>query len=435
MLVLMSRFMFAAAARTHVGACALAVLMAVAIPQTAQASPSDLFGFGGRSPALAGTTVSDAIDYDAVYINPAGLADVTGVRVTTGMLTGDFSIKIDKRDVGAPDPAGVVSGFTVPVPLKGKWKNRVGAGLAVFVPGQVINAVKSPFVGDPVFTLLDGKTKVVAMQGGLAARLTDKLRAGIGVWVLAGLNGGIHVSTDPSGRFATQSEQQLQSQYVALAGLRYHHSERLKLGMAVRGVARATYDIEITNELADSLPLTIPTVQIAGTAQYDPATVAFEASWQATDSLKLFGQLQYQRWSAYPPPTLKVVEQMPPALSPNFSDTVVPRVAAEFTKKLGSVELALRAGYFFSMSPAPEMNGRLSLFDNSRHVTTGGVGLSFPTFAIPLHLNAWAQTHFLVPRRHTKNLDLYEPGETIPYFSVETEGTLFAGGLTVGVDL
>ncbi len=413
----------------------LALVMVLVAPQVVQASPAQLFGFGARSPALAGAGVSDSSDYDAVYINPAGLADATGVRVTGGVLFGDFSLKIDGKDVGAPQPGGLLTGFTVPIPLQGNWKDRVGAGLALYVPGEVINAAQSPFVGDPVFALLDGDTRIVAMQGGIAMKVNDKWRAGVGVWVLAGLGGGIHVSTDPSGRFATQSEQQLQTQYVGMFGTQYHHSDRLKLGLVYRTSARASYDITITNELADSLPLTIPTVQIAGMAQYDPQTVAFEASWKATKELTLFGQLQYQRWSQFPPPTLKVVEQMPPAIDPGFSDTLVPRLSAEWTKKIGSASLSLRGGYFLAMSPAPEQSGRLSLLDNHRHVATAGIGLSLPTLAVPLHINAYAQTHYLVPRRHTKDLDIYDQGEVIPYFSIETEGSMIVGGLTVGIDL
>lgn len=413
----------------------LAAAVALCASSTAHASPAELFGFGARSPALAGAGVSDSTDYDAVYINPAGLADADRVRVTAGALFGDVKLKIDGNDVGADQPTGFLTGFTVPIPLKGKWQNRVGAALALFVPGEVINQARSPFVGDPTFVVLDGRTKVVAMQGGLAAKLNDRWRVGAGVWVLAGLGGGIHVSTDPSGRFATQSEQQLQTQYVGMFGAHYRPSDRLKLGVVFRTSARATYDITVTNDLADSLPLTIPTVQIAGTAQYDPATVALEGSYKLTPSLALYGQLQYQRWSAFPPPTLKVVESMPPAIDPGFSDTIVPRVAAEWTVPVSSAILRLRAGYFFAMSPAPEQSGRTSLLDNHRHVFSAGIGLSMPGFAIPFHINAWAQTHYLLPRRHTKDLDQYEPGEPIPFFSIETEGTMLVGGFTVGIDL
>ncbi len=432
----MSRLMFVDKSRRFiVRVGCLTVLLALAIPRAATASPAELFGFGGRSPALAGTGVADATDYDAVYINPAGLAEVDGLRVTVGGLFGEFSLDINGNDVGVDRPRGFIAGFAVPVPLQGRWKNRVGAALAFFVPGNVINAAHSPFVGDPVFTRLEHKTKIVAMQGGLAFKLTPQWRVGVGVWVLAGLGGGIHISTDPSGRFATRSEQQLQTNYVPMVGARYHMSDELQLGLVFRGVAAATYDITITNELADSLPLTIPTVQIAGTAQYDPMTLALEAAWSATPSLKLLGQLQYQRWSAYPPPTLKVVEAMPPAIQPGFHDTVVPRIAAEWTHASGSAILALRAGYFLAMTPAPEMDGRLSLFDNHRHVATGGFGFSLPGSALPLHVNAWAQAHFLMARRHTKDLDQFGPGEVLPFFTVKTGGRLIVGGVTVGVDL
>ena len=66
---------------TLLGAACVAILLSAS---TATASPLDLFGFGGRSPGMAGTGVALSTGYDSVYLNPAGLADVCCKRLTLG---------------------------------------------------------------------------------------------------------------------------------------------------------------------------------------------------------------------------------------------------------------------------------------------------------------------------------------------------------------
>jgi hypothetical protein len=70
------------------GFVALAMLV---VAMRAQASPLELFGFGGRSPALAATGVASA-DFEALYLNPAGLPEVSGRRLSVGTLFGSFSL-------------------------------------------------------------------------------------------------------------------------------------------------------------------------------------------------------------------------------------------------------------------------------------------------------------------------------------------------------
>ena len=59
-------------------------LLIAALTANAHASPLDLFGFGGKSPGMVGTGVATANDYDALYLNPAGLALVTRRRLALG---------------------------------------------------------------------------------------------------------------------------------------------------------------------------------------------------------------------------------------------------------------------------------------------------------------------------------------------------------------
>jgi long-chain fatty acid transport protein len=401
----------------------------------APASPLDLFGFGGRSPGLAGAGLATTTDYEAVFLDPAGLADVDRKRATIGGLYGDFALQLDGVDTGTEPARGLVVGGQVPMPLGGALRGRVGLGFGFFVPTAAINRVRAPRPGTPTYALLESRSQVVGLMVAVGVRVRPRLAVGLGVNALAVLRGGIAVTTDGSGRFTTQSEQRLLTRFAPIAGLRYHWRDDVEVGVVARAPSRSDYDIVVTSDLGDVLPLTLPAIRIAGNAQYDPWTVAAEAAWRASDTLTVTGQLAWQHWSGFPLPTENPVGGTPAQDPPGFHDTAVPRLAVERVAPALGGRLALRAGYAFLWSPAPEMRGRQSLLDNHRHLLAAGVGLAWPGRALPLHVDAWVQLHQLQARRHEKDVGLFPPGESVPFDVLATGGRIVVGGLTVGIDL
>ncbi len=401
----------------------------------ALASPLDLFGFGGRSPGLAGAGVASTTDYEAVYVNPAGLAEVTRKRATIGGLYGDFALKLDGVDTGTEPARGLVIGGQVPMPLGGALRDRVGLGFGFFVPTAAINRVRAPRPGVPTFALLESRSQVVGLQLAVGVRLRPRWSVGLGLNALAVLRGGIAVTTDGSGRFTTQSEQRLLTRFAPIAGVRWRWRPDVELAAVARAPSRSDYDIVVTNDLGAVLPLTLPAIRIAGNSQYDPWTVAAEAAWQVSDTVTVTGHLAWQHWRGFPLPTENPVAATPPQQPPGFHDTAVPRLAVErVASALGGV-LAVRGGYAFLWSPAPEMRGRQSLLDSHRHLFALGVGLAWPRSKLPLHIDAWVQLHQLQPRKHEKDPGLFPPGETVPFAVIATAGRIVVGGLTVGIDL
>lgn len=404
---------------------------------SAHASPVDLFGFGGRSPGMAGTGVASATGFDAAYINPAGLADNHRKRLTFGYMYGTFSLERDGRDTGTEDAQGLVFGGAMPIPMGGVMKDRVGFGIGFHIPPNAVNRARHPFPGEPVFELLETRAQVVGIQAAFGFKIRPWLRLGIGTQSLATLEGAIHVSTDSAGRFTTRSEQQLVTKFAPLMGARVlWPRKKMQLGLVLRGESRTDYQLLVTNNLAETLPLTIPTLTIGGTSQFDPLTVAGEVAWEASRDLMLNLQLAWQNWSHYPLPTVNAVANNPPQEPPNFHDIVIPRVSAQWTAfRSATRTLVVRGGYFFVPTPAPEMSGRQSMLDNHRHAFTLGAGAYFPGSTAPLYIDVWTQAHVLAPRNHTKDLSIYMPGEIAPYYSTSTKGRILVGGLTLGVDI
>ncbi len=422
-------------------AIALATLVCATLALTlaparhASASPLELFGFGGRSPGMAGAGVASTEGYDATFLNPAGLALVTRKRATIGGLFGDFSLELDGAQTDTDRASGLVIGGAVPLPLGGAARDRVGIGFGFQIPTIAINRARAPYPGDPVFTLLENRSHVIGLMFSVGVKVKPRLAVGLGVNSLAVLRGGIDVTTDGSGRFTTQSEQRLLTRFAPILGARWQWRDDVDVGVVARAPSRSDYDIAVTNDLSEVLPVTLPPIRIAGAAQYDPLTLAVEAAWQWRPTVALTGHLAWARWSAFPLPTQNPTTGTPPQEAPGFHDTVIPRLAIEHTRDALGGHFNARAGYAFLWSPAPEQTGRQSLLDNHRHLVAAGVGFGWPGRVIPLHVDAWAQLHVLQPRAHAKDAGRFLPEETPPFDVVETGGHIIVGGLTVGVDL
>ena len=395
---------------------------------------------------MAGTGAATSNDYEAVYANPAGLAELddTGKRATVGFMAADFRLRMNGVDTNTAAASGIVLGGAVPIPLGGWAKDRFGLGFGFYVPNDAIARVSSPFVGQPTFALLENRAHVIGIQVGLGMKVTPRFSVGVSVVSLAALTGSIDINTDAGGHFTTSSEQNLVTQFAPIIGARWTPRRRLgrdpiTLGIVARGESRSDYDLTINSNLGNALPLTLPQIRIAGVAQYDPATVAGEAAWKHGQLTSVL-QVAYQRWSAYPlptenptaPPNGATLPQQPP----NFHDTVVPRVALEWkhVAKNGHSSFAGRLGYAFLWSPAPEATGQQSLLDNNRHEISAGLGIVLHG-PIPIHLDAFAQLHLLIPRTNTKDPGELPAGDIPAFTTMQTTGTIIVVGASLGIEL
>lgn len=390
----------------------------------ARASLAELFGLGARSSALAGTGASYATGYESTYSNPAGLW--AGRRhLSVGVVYGGYNVSLGENPYAIKATGGLVIGGAVPLPLGGVLANRIGLGLGLYTPFGSVNAVHDPFPDVPRAALLDGRTQVVSVLFGAGVRLPAGFSIGGGVLALAALIGTITITPDGTGRVTSLSEEQLTVDYAPIVGVRWQGlGDRLHVGAVFRGVSRSTYRLAVNTNLGDSLPIALPQILFAGVAQYDPMQVGVEVAWRPAPAWMLALQATWKHWSAYGYPVLPATAEAPPLPDPQFHDTVVPRVAAEWTLPPPSwAAFFVRGGYFFEWSPAPDPPAPAStpasrpsnLLDADRHVLTAGVGMRL-TGRVPLHVELFAQGHFLA---HHSQLG----------------GNIGLGGLTLGLDL
>lgn len=415
-------------------AVGLSLLLCALASPSAQASPLELYSFGGRSSGMAGAGVATAHSFDCVYLNPAGLGSIRKKYIAGGLSYGVLDLELNGRASAAQNTIGTTFGVVVPLNLRGALRDRLTLGLGILVPQNAVARARAPAIGEPTFALLDSRSEVVGIQVALGYVISPRLSAGIGVLALGTLVGAISVDVDGAGRFITRSEQELQSDFAPVLGLRYADpNARWRSGLAVRGASSAGFDIEVTNRLGMSLPLSLPTLSLAGIPQYDPASVSAELAYELFASTNIALQLEYKRWSAYPLPTenpLPAGQALPGA---DFSDTVVPRASAEWLQRYGDTQLAIRGGYAFLYSPAPEMKGAQSLVDNHRHQLAMGMGLGFPDTDYPFQIDAWVQLHQLMARSHRKDPGLVDDGGVSD--TIRGTGRIVITGITIGVEL
>lgn len=406
-------------------ACLLAgALLLGASP--AQASLAELFGLGARSSALAGTGAAYSTGYESTYSNPAGLW--AGRRqLSVGVVYGGYNVSLGDSPYPIDATGGLVIGGAVPLPLGGILANRIGLGLGLYTPFGSVNRAHDPFPDVPRAAILDGRTQVVSVLFGAGVRLPAGFSIGGGVLALAALVGTITITPDGSGRITSLSEEQLTVDYAPIIGVRWQGlADQLHLGAVFRGVSKSTYKLAVNTVLGDSLPLSLPQIQFAGVAQYDPMQLGVEVAWRPAQApaVMLVLQATWKHWSAYGYPVAPATAEAPMLPDPQFHDTVVPRVAAEWSLPSPSwAEFSARGGYFFEWSPAPDPpapaptpDSRPSnLLDADRHVLTAGLGMRL-TGRVPLHVALFGQGHFLA---HHSQLS----------------GNIGLGGLTVGLDL
>jgi long-chain fatty acid transport protein len=361
---------------------------------TAHASVPDLIGIGPRQAAMAGAGVADCDDYEATYVNPAGLVAAKKRRLTAGYLGARYSLQLDGNPRNITNTDGILIGAALPLPFGGVLKDRLAIGLAFYFPVGLINRAAEDFPNIPRLALLDDRTQTVSVLVAASAQLHSRVRLGVGVLALAALVGQIVIKPDATGAATTVSEEQLITNFAPVIGVQVKTTSWLDLGLVLRGESRSDYNIAIKPQLGDSVPIALPTLQIKGTSQYDPLQIAVEGAFQATSALRVTVGVTWKHWSSFGQPVENATAGATPLMPPNFHDTAVPRLALEARGQRGRFGGVVRAGYAFEWSPAPQ-GDMVTLLDADRHVVGAGLGGSFNNRHVGLRLDVFGQMQVL----------------------------------------
>lgn len=390
-------------------------------PATASASGQDLFGLGARAAALGGS--ASAVDgFEAVYHNPAALADERGRQLTAGLMGSRPALTIDGAQRPAPDEEAVLLGVVLPLPLVAGWQDRVGLALGVRLPTDVVVSASVPLLGTPHLGLLEQRARTVGVHVGMGIRMSDWLAVGGGVLALAALEGRIEVRPTPERSLTSTVENELLADYAPIVGASLGPWDSWRAAIAWRAESVAGFDVPLDADLGEAvcipgvLCVEVPEMAIAGIAQYDPAQIRADVRWDSGPWMATAGAT-WRRWSAFPGAIRPPVPKSPSHVVPAFEDRIAPSVAGQWSSG-DALRLRLSAG--FEPSPVPSDVRPGGLLDADRLVTAVGAGGRWGA----VFVDGFFGAHVLIERT-----------QQAPLGDVQVAGRIFVAGLQIGAAL
>lgn len=413
--------------RMRVGAVSCGIFCWVSA-RFAAATPADLVGPGPESTALAGAGVSLELGPESAVLNPAGLARLREKQLRLGYRASRFALELERDGAREAVSADLAEGLFVGVAAPfGTEDVRAALGLYAETPPDFIVRAELPARDVAYFPLLVGRSRALDLGAGLAGGV-GPLSFGASVRVLAALSSQVSVA-QADGTAASGLANELLPTWTPSAGLVLDLGDTGAVGLSVRGVLRADFDVDVAApELGG---IAIAPLNVAGLAHYEPFRAELEAS-RRFGALTLVLGLRYERWSDFPgwlgptvecPPMRRCDAPVPPA--PGYSDVFVPHVAAIRAFAIAGVKAELRAGYSYVPSPLPHETADTSL-DPDRHGFAIGYGLEPFGARLPLHLDAAFRFDWL-PARVTHG----EGGAS----RLRASGSVLTWSLAAGVEL
>lgn len=414
-------------------AAAVALALTLAAPAAAYASVPDLFGLGARGGALAGTVAAAPdVGYAAVYYNPAALAYEKGPSFAVGYASGHYDLAVngDARDID--DAPALIIGVSVPLPFGGWLADRISVGLGFVLPTTSLLTADIPRPAGERFVVVENRAQTVSILGGVGVRITDWLSVGAGALALAELFGAIDVGPNDTGRIGANVRDEVVADYAFFGGILGRPFDWLSISVAYRDESTARFKLPITVSLGEGFTIPIPTLDVTGTAQFDPRQVAVDLGFSLPYQIFIGAGFTWKQWSEYDNPIVytAVPEDYPQQPGPGFEDIFVLRAGLEWHAELpADFGLTPRAGFTWEPTPVPEQRGIHNYLDSDRFITAAGLGVNWRGIS----LQTAFQWHYLAERSSTKDperLAVEQPASAMPennvgYPSISHSGSVY----------
>lgn len=412
---------------------------------------------------MAGAVSADVADYSANYYNPAGLANSEKLQLGLGWGYVHHDLQIGGFNSNVDGDHGFNSGLVVP----NKINDVVFAfGLGFHLPDDRIARSRSLPSATPRWEFYDNRTQRVFIGVNFSLKPCSWLSLGAGLGFSSTsnmklrLDGEINFS-DPESASTLSSKTRitLDTRRYPIMGVQIMPMKDLSIGLTYRGEWGSDGGLDVEADANVSLKpffeSNIPIELLLSTfsvSTFVPHQFVLGASYSPFENLKVNVDLTYLMWSRYRsslgnasvvfnvsipddlPPDIGSMINVPDVIPPsvevpaNFEDRLVPRLGLEYRAiNHSDLELAIRGGYFFEITPVPvQTTSRSNLVDNDRHVLSLGLGLSLkdlkPLISGALRINANGSLGILPERTHRKGL-------VDPAGDYKSGGMIFTAGL------
>ncbi len=491
---------------------ALLLALTSVCPLEALASPVEFYGFGARAMGRAQGGVAYTDDAGAVFLNPAGLANMT----QPSAVLGGGLIRLDFEDLPAvywdTNRDGVINEHDTPLdpgpeeePGDGGWAalthpygGRVVLGMGLFLPKNRIMRIDTFEPSIPTYFMYQNRPQRYAFAVGGAIRLPYGLNIGGGVRIIpkaqvsavltidATVSGGS--ASDPnasSGDFVEGTFDfhdltvDIALDYAPVVGFQWHLGEVLDLpvlrdlsiGGGYRGEAglpvlvdvdaQINGSVEDVGDLEPQIIAAATQLQFSVFDHYLPAQWSGGVAYTLGDTLHLYFDAQYTRWSKM---QLNVIELVAAELNATLADvsdveisdgnpmtvvlqdTLGLRLGSELTLpkwdvpgRIAWAQATVRGGFGYEPTPLVGQGPNTALLDADRLIFAVGAGLEHGTLldvlAGPMHWDLFFQYHQLA-RGELQREATDEPvaGYPVGGAAIPIGGSIYAAGLQWSVD-
>lgn len=442
-------------------------LALASLPGRLVANPFDTYGVGSESVAMGGAFTAAARGAGAVYYNIAGVADTSDGELRLGFSSSRRWFQVGGASSRTDWLNAAQLSLALPVPLGKILGDRVYVGLATHLPSSELLLVELPDDRAPSFGLLDEQTRRFVLMGGVALRVFDWWKLGLGFALLPDVDAAVAV--DLTGVGGTNEASITVDYSVSLiAGTNFRPLPWLGIGLVYRAGNHTQVELSpVRVDVASNLdPVR---TNISAPAYATPHQVALGVELLPLPSVRVVTDLTWSGYSAWQhsTPSVSLCAACPRDCSqgdcPDYctsgsceeifedrarghdlSDTFSPRLGVEWRLL---EDLAFRGGYGFVPSPFPSQDSWTNLLDGDRHVLSTGIGYRLDELGehLPaaLRVDAHLQVQWMPARVAEKAVDDAD-GDGIPdlylppsasgpnlWPSVSGEARL----LTLGVDL
>lgn len=377
----------------------------------AYANIGDAYGFGVRSASLGGTGVSGHDDgYDA-SLNPAVLSKRNGKKLKLSasivflqpefkpikdiVVVNDFT---GDKNAGSVDRGNVDNQykptFGTLIGLSAQLTPNLGQlsfGLTVFSPFSQVAYIDSGETFIPEYVLYRARTQRPQIEFAFASEVFEGVFLGVGSRVAFSLSSKADVflqsasTSSSSMRFSTSMRPRL----VPYAGLLIAPKDwAATLGLVFRAAADSPSTLVLGSSARVLGPLSAMNFAFNSNSSiyYDPMSVELGFDFALSPDTKAFGQIDYQRWSAFHAPALSVEINRTSGVSMTnsilplyeYRDIFIPRAGIE--SKV-SKQTTLRGGYSYRPSIFKALpTGAGNYLDPDRHQFGLGLGYFMQEF-------------------------------------------------------
>ncbi|MEE2789647.1 MAG: outer membrane protein transport protein [Myxococcota bacterium] len=373
------------------------VLWCVLVPPVATvASPLEIYGFDGRSVALANAMTTRGDDYTASFYNPALATKSDKIIAGAGWMlhVPRLAVRLERAPddpKDAPIYPSRRSGLTVGglFPLGETFGDRLAIAFGIYAPiGAMLEGdLNAPTT--PQFYRFHGRANKFVTTFGLGITATQWLSIGVGAQGLADLVGSVDIKLRLSDQRVVGKDAIVEAPFkmAPIVGVLVEPLDELRIGASWRRRIQLDFDVPSALQIDDAINLDIG---LSGTALFTPDRWSFGLSYRISPARLLVNtDIVLTRWSTAPDPTLNVelnasgtlleglglAERLDVAGSRpvdlNFKDTWSIRLGVEHQLMAW---LALRTGYGYEPSPAPPASGAYNYLDPSHHRYALGLG-------------------------------------------------------------